>query len=104
MALLQNKSFRSVRNWYAPSLALMLWFCLWCNLNTGFWNFSTPQSAGQWRDLVRAALPFFVLPIAAMDLLRKRNLRFPKRSPSRLLFAYGAFSTFATVFSPQPGW
>lgn len=92
------------RNWYVPSIALILWICLWLNLNTGFWNFHAPQNPSDFLNVVRAALPFVALPAAGLVLIHRRKLRLPKGAPSRLLFAYGCFSTLAALFSPQPLW
>src|SRR5208337_4313910 len=104
MALSRSVSIRSSRLWHAPASALILWVCLWLNLNTGFWNIQSPSSANDWQLLVRALLPFAVLPAAGLLLLGGRRLHFPRNAPSCLLLAYGAFATLATVFSPEPLW
>ena len=81
---------------------MILWVCLWCNLNTGFWNIKPPYSVDDWQNLIRAILPFVVLPVAGLFLLGRRKLRFPRYAPSRLLMVYGAFATLAAIFSPEP--
>jgi len=101
--------FRSIpirpsRLLYAPVPALLLWLCLWLNLNTGMWNIQPPSDAGEWQLLVRAVLPFAVLPVAGFLLLRRRKIRFPGSAPSRLLMAYGCIATLAAIFSPEPLW
>ena len=82
----------------------MLWTCLWCNLNTGFWNIQPASSLDDWQNLIRAVLPFLVLPAACLILLTRKRLHLPRRAPSRLLLAYGAIAALATIFSPQPMW
>lgn len=77
---------------------------MWVNLNSGFWNIQAPQTAGDWQFLIRAILPFAVLPLAAFSLLGRRQIRLPWSGPSRLLLVYGAFVTLATLFSPMPAW
>src|ERR1017187_2953631 len=104
MAFSRSTSIRSSGFWSAPASVLMLWLCLWVNLNTGFWNIGSPNSAGDWQLLIRAVLPFVVLPVAAFLLLRRRRLHLPGNAPSRLLMVYGAFATFAAIFSPEPMW
>src|ERR1017187_2245019 len=104
MAFSRSTSIRSSGFWSAPASVLMLWLCLWVNLNTGFWNIGSPNSAGDWQLLIRAVLPFVVLPVAAFLLLRRRRLHLPRNAPSRLLMVYGAFATFAAIFSPEPMW
>ena len=89
---------------HAPASALILWACLWLNLNTGFWNIQPPSSADDWQYLIRAVLPFAVLPAAGLLLLGRGKLHLPGNAPSRLLLAYGAFATLAAIFSPQPLW
>ena len=81
-----------------------MWICLWCNLNSGWWDFVTPSNLTDWLNLLRATLPFGVLPVAVFVLLRRRKLRLPKQSPSRYLLAYGVFAALATVFSPKMSW
>lgn len=97
-------SARSSRIVWAPKTAVILWVCLWCNLNSGFWNFGTPKTFGDLVMWVRAALPFAVLPIATFLLLRRSSLHLPKWAPSRLLLIYGLIATIATAFSPMPSW
>ena len=104
MTFPRASTIRSSRFWHAPASALILWVCLCLNLNTGFWNIQPPSSAGDWQNLIRAVLPFAVLPAACLLLLSRRNLHLPRNAPSRLLLAYGAFATLATIFSPQPLW
>ncbi|MDR3573735.1 MAG: O-antigen ligase family protein [Anaerolineaceae bacterium] len=100
MATRRLNAFQSLRLWHAPTSALLLWGCLWCNLNTGFWNITFANSVYDWQLSIRAALPFIVIPVAALVLLRKGKLALPKTSPSRLLFIYGIIVTFASIFSP----
>jgi O-antigen ligase len=95
---------RFYRFWQAAPLALILWTCVWCNLNSGWWDFITPKNLSDWLYLVRATLPFGVLPVATFILLRRRKLRLPKQAPSRYLMAYGVLALLATVFSPIPPW
>ena len=102
MATSRPASTRSSRFWQAPTSALILWGCLWSNLNTGFWNIHSPKDAGELLDLIRAVLPFAVLPAAAFLLLRRRRLNLPRIAASRLLMVYGVFAAFATIFSPVP--
>ena len=82
--------------------ALTLWLCMWANLNTGFWNIQQPASVSDWQLLIRALLPFLVLPVAAIGLLARRTPIRLIASPSGMLFAYGIFAAIATVFSPAP--
>lgn len=101
------RSSRSRRfHWFTnlPVLALILWTCLWFNLNTGCWNIQKPESGDDWQGLIRSLLPFAVLPIAGLLLLRSRNTRRKWNTPSRLLLVYGVIATVAAVFSPQPAW
>jgi hypothetical protein len=84
--------------------ALVLWTCLWCNLNSGFWNFVAPRNFDEWQLLVRSVLPFFVLPAAVFLLFARRRSLPPITAPSRLLFIYGAFATFSAFFNPEPLW
>jgi len=87
----------------ASALALALWGGLWLNLNTGFWNFQKPTTLGEWQLLIRAALPFVVLPVAAAVVaFGRRRLSLGWSSPSRLLTLYGLVAAAATVFSPSP--
>jgi O-antigen ligase len=92
-------------NWplYAPASALLLWGCLWLNLNSGFWNIQAPHSLDEWQLLGRAVLPFAVLPVALL-VLNCRRLDLPGLSPSRLLMIYGVLAAIAAVVSPQPTW
>lgn len=92
-------------SWYknAPVLGLCLWICMWLNLNSGFWNIETPQTVSDWQLLIRAILPFAVLPLAILFLLQ-HQVKLPKASPSRLLIIYGSIAAVATVFSPEPLW
>jgi len=82
--------------------ALVLWVCLWLNLNTGFWFIAPPHSAKDWLNLIRSVLPFLVIPAAVFVLIHHKKLYLPKNAPTRLLMVYGAFATLATVFSPAP--
>ena len=102
MAFRHSNSIRSFWLRNAPTSALVLWVCLWCNLNTGFYNIGFANSAYEWQLSIRAALPFVVLPAAGFLLLRRRKLHLPKNAPSRLLMVYGVFATFASIFSPDP--
>ena len=104
MALSRSVSVRFPRLWHAPASALILWVCLWLNLNTGFWNIQSPSSADDWQLLIRALLPFAVLPAAGLLLLGGRTPQFPRNAPSCLLMAYGAIATLAAIFSPEPLW
>lgn len=89
-----------LQNW--PVVPLLLWICLWLNLDSGFWDLQLPQSLGDWQLLIRAVLPFAVLPLAGLLLLSRRQIHLAWNGPSRLLLLYGAIATFATVFSPEP--
>ena len=102
MAFHRSKSIRPFRPWHVPASALILWLCLWGNLNTGFWNIGFADNAYDWQLSIRAALPFAVLPIAGLLLLRRGKLNLPINSPSRLLMVYGSVATFAAIFSPDP--
>ncbi|HEV2485810.1 MAG TPA: O-antigen ligase family protein [Terracidiphilus sp.] len=77
---------------------------MWCNLNSGFWNIASPNSVGDWQLLIRAVLPFAVLPVAGFLLFHHRKLHLPRNAPSRLLMVYSVFATFASIFSPEPMW
>lgn len=88
----------------APASALILWVCLWLNLNTGFWNIQPPADAGDWLLAIRAFLPFVVLPGAFFFLIIRKKLILPWNGPSRLLMVYGALAALATFFSPEPMW
>jgi O-antigen ligase len=77
---------------------------MWCNLNSGFWDIVPPSDFGGWQLLIRAVLPFAVLPTASFALLHNRKLKLPRTSPSRLLMVYGCFAAFAAIFSPEPMW
>jgi O-antigen ligase len=87
-----------------PVLALMLWVCLWLNLNTGFWNILPPYSADDWQLLFRSLLPFAVLPIATFVFFRRAKARLAWNGPSSLLMVYGIIATLAAIFSPFPLW
>ena len=63
-----------------------------------------PTSFGAWLDLFRCLLPYMVLPVSTLLLLRKAKLNLPGLSPSRFLIVYGGFATFAAIFSPRPVW
>ena len=89
---------------YAPVSALLLWACLWLNLNTGFWNIQAPHSLDEWQLLGRAILPFAVLPVAGLLFLNRRKLNLPSFSPSQLLMIYGLLAAIASVLSPHPTW
>ena len=102
MAISRSAPNRFSRFRHAPAYALVLWTCLWCNLNTGFWNIGFPNNFMEWLNMVRAILPFIVLPSAAILLLRRGKLRLPGMAASRLLFVYGLFATFSASFSPGP--
>ena len=102
-------SFRASLAWVrylqrTPLLALTLWACLWCNLNTGFWNLQIPESANDWQLAIRAFLPIVVIPVSAFLLFRRRDVRLPRGAPSRLLLVYGLLTTLSSVFSPEPFW
>jgi O-antigen ligase len=99
-ALLRRSNWRL----YAPASALLLWACLWLNLNTGFWNIQAPNSLDEWQLLSRAVLPFAVLPLAGFLILGRRKLALPGLSPSQLLMIYGLLAAIASVVSPQPAW
>ncbi len=95
---------RSIWVRQAPVAALVLWICLWLNLNTGYNEPPSSYRIADWLLFIRGLLPFVVLPVAGLLLLRRGKLHLPRRSPSRLLLIYGAFAAFATVFSPLPFW
>ena len=82
--------------------ALILWVSLWLNLNTGFWNIQSPQSMDDWQLLIRAIVPYVVLPVAGLMLVRSSRFHMAGKTPSTLLFVYGCFAAFSTVFSPGP--
>jgi O-antigen ligase len=88
---------------HAPASALLLWVCLWANLNTGFWNIQSPSSFDDWQLAIRATLPFVVFPIALLLLLGRRDLELSWRNPSLLLMAYGTLAALASLYSPEPG-
>lgn len=104
MATSRSSSIRSSPLLQAPTSAVILWTCLWCNLNTGFWNIGLPSSAGEWLNLFRAILPFVVLPVSVILLGRGGKLYLPRVSPTRFLIVYGGFATFSSAFSPKPMW
>jgi O-antigen ligase len=89
---------------HAPVLPLILWVCLWLNLNTGFWNINPPYSADDWQLMFRALLPFAVLPIATFIFFRRAKARLAWNGPSSLLMVYGIIATLAAIFSPFPLW
>lgn len=95
---------RSTWRIYAPASALLLWGCLWLNLTTGFWNIQEPHSLDEWQLFSRAVLPFAVLPLASLVVIRRRKLGLLRLSPTELLMIYGLLAAFASVFSPEPGW
>jgi O-antigen ligase len=90
--------------WYAPVSALILWTCLWLNLNTGTWNILPPSSLEEWQLCIRAILPFIVLPVAGFLLLARKKVQLPGNAPSRLLMVYGIFAALAAIYSPDPIW
>lgn len=101
------KQLHPNRSRWVPAIAtlpLILWACLWANLDTGPWNFQQPQSIEDLQLLIRAILPFVVLTVAVLLLLRRRQIRLPWSGPSRLLLIYGAVAAFATLLSPAPSW
>jgi len=102
MVFSRNVPIRSFRFLRAPTFALILWVCLWMNLNTGFWNLQHPNGAADWLLFIRAALPFAVLPLACLVLLSGRKFHLPWSSPSRLLMWYGLAAVIGTIFSPSP--
>ncbi len=104
MTTFRFSSNRSPFRVQAPASALILWTCLWFNLNTGFWNIVPPNNAGEWLSLLRSILPFVVLPVSVLLLARRGKLHLPGASPSRFLLIYGGFATFSSVFSPKPLW
>jgi hypothetical protein len=89
-----------LQNW--PVVPVLLWTCLWLNLDSGFWNLQLPENGDDWQLLIRAVLPFAVLPLAAFLLLGRRQIHLAWSGPSRLLLLYGAIAAFATAFSPEP--
>ena len=101
-----SKALLRRSNWrlYAPASALILWGCLWLNLNTNPWNIQAPHSLDEWQLLGRAILPFAVLPMAGLLVLNRRRLGLPGLSPSHLLMVYGLLAAIAAVVSPQPAW
>ncbi len=88
--------------WHAPVSALILWIAVWVNLDTGFWNIKSPTNGSEWQLMIRAVLPFGVLPVAALILFHRRRLNLRWSKPSSLLMIYGALATLASVFSPDP--
>lgn len=95
---------RSSRRWRAPMSALILWVCLWANLNSGFWNILWPSNISEWQLMIRAILPFVVLPVAGFLLLGRGSFQLSGNSPSQLLLVYGTLAACASTFSPQPLW
>src|ERR1700676_396250 len=89
---------------HAPASALLLWACIWLNLNSSQWNIQAPHSLDEWQLLGRAILPFAVLPVAGLLVLSRRKLKLPSFSPSQLLMIYGLLAAIAAVVSPQPIW
>jgi O-antigen ligase len=104
MAFSRTVPIRHSWLWHAPVSAMALWICLWFNLNTGFWNIKQPYSADDWQLLIRAVLPFAVLPAAGFILMRRRKFHLPKGAPSILLMWYGSISAFAAIFSAERLW
>ena len=88
----------------APAAALIMWVCLWCNLNSGFWNIVPPSNLDEWQLAIRAMLPFGVLPMAFFFFVIRKKLILPWSGPSSLLMVYGCFAAIGTFFSPEPGW
>jgi O-antigen ligase len=88
----------------APLIAIVLWVFLWVNLDTGFWYILMPETSEDWMNLIRACLPFVVLPTSAFLLIWKSSLTLPRTSPSRLLLIYGVLATISGIFSPKPLW
>lgn len=85
----------------APLSAILLWLGLWSNLNTGPWFISIPETLGDWPNLIRSILPFFILPISGFLLLQRGKLHLPSDGPSRLLLMYGLVGLLAAVLSPD---
>lgn len=104
IAASRTRPHRFAWGMHAPVSALLLWACLWLNLNTGFWDIQEPHSLEEWQLLGRAILPFAVLPVAGLMILNRRKLDLPDWGPSRLLMIYGVLAAIASVVSPQPGW
>jgi hypothetical protein len=102
MAITRSIPTRPSRSRYALLFAQIMWACLWCNLDSGFWDIAPPSTLGEWQLFIRAILPFGVLPIAIFFLIYRRRLLLPSRSPSRYLMAYGCFAVLGTIFSPEP--
>jgi len=102
MTYFHSVPIRSERFWHAPASALILWTCLWCNLNTGFWNIQSPNNLYEWQALIRAVLPFLVLPVSLFLLHQRRRLHLPRGAPSRLLMVYGIIAALASMLSPGP--
>ncbi len=102
--VLLGARIRSFFGLHAPVSAFLLWAGLWLNLNTGFWNIKQPASANEWMLLIRAVLPFIVLPAAILILLSRGTLKLSWKDPSVLLLLYGILATVSSSFSPQPEW
>jgi O-antigen ligase len=102
IATSRTRLHRSAWRLYAPASALLLWACLWLNLNSGFWNIQAPHSFDDWQLFTRAVLPFAVLPVACFLVLSRRKLDMPGLSPSQLLMIYGLVAAIASVVSPDP--
>src|SRR5579859_5603499 len=100
----RSLSIRSSRLWCVPMWTLILWVCLWANLNSGFWNILSPSNANEWQLMIRAMLPFAVLPVAGFLLLGLGTFQLSGNSPSQLLLVYGTVAAIAATFSPQPLW
>jgi O-antigen ligase len=100
----RTQPIRTVNLKHLPWVGIALWVCMWLNLNTGFYNIARPGNPGEWQLLIRAILPFFVLPAAAFFLLMRGELHLPATAPSRMLMVYGLLATLASIFSPEPLW
>ncbi|WP_263353005.1 O-antigen ligase family protein [Acidicapsa acidisoli] len=95
---------RSSRFLHAPASALILWTCLWVNLNTGLGNILPPSNLNDWQLCIRACLPYAVLPLSAFLLLGHKKIQIPRSAPSRLLMVYGVFAALSAIYSPDPQW
>lgn len=86
-----------------PTVALVLWGCLWLNLNTGFWNIGVPASLTDLITVVRSLVAFAVLPIGVLVVAdANKTFKLASLSPSRMLFVYGLIAILASAFSPNP--
>src|ERR1700739_3329777 len=101
-AISRSASVHTFRLGQAPSYAFFFWVCLWCNLNTGFYNISFADNLNDWQLAIRGAIPFVVLPAAGFFLLRPHKPHLPGKPPTRLLMVYGSIATVASRFSPDP--